>query len=357
MKPSVSSAELQQEQAKQREVVIKFRSDQYTRAWKVGYPVLLAATPLCADRVDITAGFGHHAVTDYPTEWREAVESVYDLGTKTKVHDVRPGSAAERLGIQVGDEWVGLDGSPVPTGKNRFEQLEAKVDAFKLDGRTTISLTFRRGERLIELDLAPDKICDYPIQVQFEKGRGSMVNAFADGKRIVITSGMLRFANDPELAVILGHELAHNIMHHIDKKKQNATAGAITGGLLDILLALGGLNTGGAFSQQGAKIGAQSYSQDFETEAEYVGLYTLALAGYDLDAAPYLWRKMAALAPSSIAYGGTHPTTPERFLRMEKTVEEIQAKQSRGLQLLPEIAPEPAPTSRGKPKTPNDLAS
>ena len=80
-----------------------------------------------------------------------------------------------------------------------------------------------------------------------------------------------------------------------------------------------------------------SNSQGFELEADYVGVYLMALTGLEIETSPDFWRRMATRNPGSIDYAYTHPTAPERFLSMEKVVVEIQEKQSRGEVLKPEI--------------------
>jgi len=54
-------------------------------------------------------------------------------------------------------------------------------------------------------------------------------------------------------------------------------------------------------------------AEDFEREADYVGLYIMALDGWPIDSAPDLWRRMAAQSPGSIKFASSHPTTAERF--------------------------------------------
>jgi hypothetical protein len=45
---------------------------------------------------------------------------------------------------------------------------------------------------------------------------------------------------------------------------------------------------------------------------------------------------MGQESPGSIKYASTHPTSAERFIRLDKTVTEIQAKVASGAPLLPE---------------------
>jgi predicted Zn-dependent protease len=161
-----------------------------------------------------------------------------------------------------------------------------------------------------------------------------MLNAYADGAKIVITTAMMEFAaKDEELANIIAHEYAHNVMRHIDSKKGNAILGTLAGMAIDA--AIGG--GGNAASQLGGNIGAGSYSVDFEKEADYVGLYIFARTGYDPNQAIQFWRKMSQADEMAIDTGVTHPTNPERFVAMKKTIAEINYKQQNGLRLVPEF--------------------
>ena len=59
---------------------------------------------------------------------------------------------------------------------------------------------------------------------------------------------MMRFAvDDTDLAIVVGHELAHNVMTHSSKKMANYVLGSI----VDILAAIYGVNTQGMFGQAG----------------------------------------------------------------------------------------------------------
>ena len=152
-------------------------------------------------------------------------------------------------------------------------------------------------------------------------GNSSEINAYADGERVVITTGMMRFADDLELAVVVGHEIAHNAMDHITAMRSNALWGALAGAVLDGLMGAGGADGGGGLTQLGADAGASRFSQDFEREADYVGLYVLARAGVELSRAPEFWRHMAIANPGSIGLATSHPTSAERFVRLEQALD------------------------------------
>ena len=118
-------------------------------------------------------------------------------------------------------------------------------------------------------------------------------------------------------------------MGHIEAIQTNAMGGM----LLDFLAAGFGVNTQGAFS----KIAAGAYSQEFEAEADHVGLYIMALANYDMTDAPNFWRRMAIEHPTGIDYGVSHPTTPKRFLGLENAITIITEQQTAGIDLAGQV--------------------
>ena len=195
-------------------------------------------------------------------------------------------------------------------------------------GNRSVTMHLERNGRAIDKTLALEPVCDFSVAIENKDA----INAFADGKRIVFTKGMMRFANDQELAIVFGHELAHNLNKHVDAKVQNATVGT----LADILFAVGGVNTRGAFGAAGAG----AYSQDFEREADYVGLYLTARAGHDIAGAGNFWRRMAVEYPSNIkgSYSASHPSPAERFANIEEITSEINRKKSARQPLTPENA-------------------
>lgn len=167
------------------------------------------------------------------------------------------------------------------------------------------------------------------------------LNAHADGQNVVINPGMVDFAtNDTHLSFVIAHEFAHNIMAHIAAQKQNVAIGGIIGTLGDALAQSQGVNTDGMLGDIGAQQGLLHYSPEFEAEADYVGLYILARAGFPIEQAPDFWRIMSMNEPDAIYVTSTHPNNPSRTIAMEKTILEIRNKQAQGQPLLPNIRPE-----------------
>jgi predicted Zn-dependent protease len=182
---------------------------------------------------------------------------------------------------------------------------------------------------------AADNVCAYSYKLDEPN---SSMNAHADGKNIVISPAMMRFAKtDEELAFVLSHETAHNIMTHTGAQTQNAMIGAALGAVADSVAAYNHVSTHGDLSEIGMETGAQMYSAGFEAEADYVGLYILARSGYEVKSVPDFWRRLAAHEPKSVYLASDHPSDPERFVAMDQTIREINMKRRNHQPLLPEM--------------------
>jgi len=180
--------------------------------------------------------------------------------------------------------------------------------------------------------------CLFDVELDKE---GSGFNAYADGSNVVIGRKLMELiTREDHLAFIVAHEFAHNIMNHLQDLQTNVMGGAILGAVLDAAVSgAGGVGTGGGFSKLGAQMGQLSYSPAYEHEADYIGLYIMANAGYNLDEAPNVWRLMAAINPDAIYTRTTHPTTAERLVTMRKVVDEIKQKKIQKQPLIPQMKP------------------
>lgn len=247
---------------------------------------------------------------------------------------VTHGSPAEYAGLWVRDELVQVGTHTVVPGPKAVEELLKYLARVRTDASSDrLPIVVRRSGAETRIELTMDKTCNYRTVVT----RDGELNAYADGSAVFVTSAMMRFADDRELAAVIAHEISHNAMGHIDAKMKNAAFAGFFGLLADVAMAYSGVNTGGYHTNQMMQAGAMIFSQDFENEADYVGMYILARADKPLDGAPNIWRHMAMANPGSIAMASSHPTTAERFVRMEKAIEEIEAKLAAGAELSPEL--------------------
>jgi hypothetical protein len=136
--------------------------------------------------------------------------------------NVVPGSAADRAGLRTGDVLVRLAGSDL----SRFgDELSARrgsyrrVEAFLAQLRGTLSagsadITFRRDGEERVATISADHGCGGEVVVMPEHD----LNAWSDGHYVAVTTRMMEFANtDDELAFVVAHEMAHNILGHSDE--------------------------------------------------------------------------------------------------------------------------------------------
>ena len=260
-------------------------------------------------------------------KYSDIEKEVYEIDDRLLLTYVIPSSSAFKSGLRSNDEIVSINDIKATIDKEKFhkelEKLRAKSDSLKV-------IYKRQGEeRVATFD--PDLICNYPILLV----QNDSVNAFANGSQIGITTGMIRFAEeDEQLGLVIAHELGHNIMDHISKLRTNSLLGTI----VDLAAAYYGVNTQGVFGQAGARM----YSQEFEAEADYVGIYYMERAGYSIDNVADFWRDMAVEHPGSInqSHASTHPATPERFLEINAAIEEIKEKKRLNQQLIPNVSNE-----------------
>lgn len=342
--PAVTAEAISAEALAQQRFVLNQRRAEQKRVLSIHHRLSAANLEFCKT-TSAAIGAMFETVASYPKEFAAAARAS-GVGDQPVVAAVLETSPAETAGLKVGDEVVSLNGAPVkPNAAGVMAVRTAIADA---PGPMTFGV--KRGGEALTIAVTPEQICGYPIALPGEQE----LNAFADGNWIVIPRGMVRFAAlDSELALVIGHEMAHNAMGHMDAQQRNQMAGAIGGALLDgLLLVATGVQTD-AFTRAGASMGAAAYSKGFESEADYVGLYFMARAGYDITDVETFWRRMAAEDPRGITFGSTHPTSAERFVTLAAARDEIRARQLEGASLRPRLKSEkaePAPAGTPSPR-------
>lgn len=156
------------------------------------------------------------------------------------------------------------------------------------------------------------------------------INAFAlPGNKIGVHEGMFRvFANQDQLATVVGHEIGHLQADH-SHERMNAQLSADWGlSILHYLMRLGGIEYAaeiGAALGLGVEYGlVLPYSRNHELEADRLGLITMAEAGYEPAEAVDFWRRMdTATAGRPPQFLATHPAPEARIEAIEAMLPEI----------------------------------
>ncbi len=165
----------------------------------------------------------------------------------------------------------------------------------------------------------------WEIQVFADRG----VNAFVlPGRKIGVLEGMVRTAgSEGELAAVIGHEIGHLQAEH---SRERLTAEVARGWIeraVQFVLTLGDVPYAeeiGAALGVGVEFGVlRPYSRNQELEADRLGLFTMAKAGYDPREAVTLWRRMERVGGGGPAILSTHPAPAARIKAIEAIIPEI----------------------------------
>ena len=147
------------------------------------------------------------------------------------------------------------------------------------------------------------------------------LNAFCmPGGKIMFYSGLIRQLNltDDEIAVVMGHEIAHALREHSREQVSQAMAAQ---GAIGIGAALLGLGEGSADLAGTAyeSLIATKFSRVDESEADRIGLELAARAGYNPRAGVSIWQKMmkANQGGRPPEFLSTHPAETNRIAQIE----------------------------------------
>jgi hypothetical protein len=193
---------------------------------------------------------------------------------------------AQRAGLEEGDVVVRIDGKRVGDPE---DVRGLRVDSVRSDFE--IEFERERARRVVTVEHVPG--CEEAPSLCLH----DRVNAWASYHRTLVTTAMMRFVrSDDELANVVGHELAHNVLQHRGARRH-------------------------------------------EEEADYLGSYFAARAGYDPGRAIDFWKRYATRDLAGMLHHAkrSHPTYPARIQALEAALREIREKQERGEPLMPRV--------------------
>ena len=144
------------------------------------------------------------------------------------------------------------------------------------------------------------------------------------GGQIAFYEGIMPVCGDDNgIAIVMGHEIAHAVAQHGNERMSQ-----------QLLINMGGMALSEAMktkkeeAQQlalvvfgvGTNVGLSlPYSRTHETEADELGLYFMAMAGYDPQTAPAFWERMeAAGGDRPPEFLSTHPDPSNRIKDLNK---------------------------------------
>ncbi len=158
------------------------------------------------------------------------------------------------------------------------------------------------------------------------------VNAFCmPGGKVVVFTGILKVTqNEDALAVVMGHEVAHALANHGNERMSQMLAAQL--GLTSLQVAMANkpaqtrelvLAAAGVGAQVGVLL---PFSRKHESEADEIGLYLMAMAGYNPEEAAPFWGRMNRLGGANPPeFLSTHPDPARRSEQLKALVPRARA--------------------------------
>lgn len=165
---------------------------------------------------------------------------------------------------------------------------------------------------------------------EFNLVNDNQVNAFCmPGGKIVVYEGLMNLvASEDELAVVVGHEVAHAVAKHSNERMSQQMLTEYGAQILSAAVS----EKSAAIQSMAAQVyglGAQygltlPFSRKHELEADYMGLILMTIAGYNPDVAIGFWQKMSADGQQVPEFMSTHPSDAKRIREIEKELPKIK---------------------------------
>ena len=213
---------------------------------------------------------------------------------------VAKNSPAEEEGIKEKDIILSVDGHEV---RDDIRNLLSKAS------RTgVLKLKVLRHDKELEIEVTGTKICGYAVQPLVSP----FPTAYADGSKIFITLAALNFIRDEsELAFLIGHELAHNILHYKGEKVGEENFFPISVQDKPAIRRIGDI-----FIWE---------SQSKESEADRLGVEYSYKAGYNPYSAANYFRRLSTYMPELIEGSAfnIHPGNAARSYNLDRVAEQL----------------------------------
>jgi len=278
------------------------------RVAAIGHRLAVANLDLCTQRMNLP-GFAVHDLSQYGADFRAAAISAFGLDAGPGVLALVPGSGAERDGLHLDDILLSIDGrslAPVQSQRSRtFDRMAEILDALEAafaDGAAEIVV--RRAGQSVSLHIGSEPGC----ATRFQLIPARRLNAQADGRYVQVTTAIASYvADDNELAAVIAHEFAHNVLgHRVRLDQQHVSRGF--------------------FANFGSNAGR---IRETEAEADRFSIYLLDRAGYDPEAAVRFWERFGRRGLNFLG-SPTHPNWQRRIELLRNEIAAVRAARARG---------------------------
>jgi predicted Zn-dependent protease len=197
----------------------------------------------------------------------------------------------------------------------------------------------QRVRGLVQRLAQAGKVDSHPWNV-FVLDDARVINAAATrGNYLFVWTGMLRIAQrDGELATVVAHELGHLLANHTQPTAAEEaneimarTSGRIAGQIVAMDPYYGPLAQLAAVvvTEAVKAIAVNPESQRLETEADHIGFFLMADAGFDPHDALAFWSAMSRTAsstPAGLSFLNSHPDSEDRLEALQALLPEALAR-------------------------------
>lgn len=191
--------------------------EQDARVAQIAYRLAIAGRTRCPALQPATGLVLQH-LSQFQLTDRAAISAALPLTRGPGVIVVVPDSPAGKAGIRPGDVLLAVQGAALPQEADLAAPFDARRAHARADTITDLlstasplTVTLLREDAEKSVRLTPLPACPSHVHL----ARSAQRNAFADGRHVFLTTGVLALLhNDDELAFIIAHEMAHNILGH-----------------------------------------------------------------------------------------------------------------------------------------------
>jgi len=202
-----------------RPMSVRALAAQEVRLATIAYRIA-AANPHACSTPETLTGLVLHDLLRYDASIRPAVSSAFSLNGGFGVLQIVPNSVAAEAGLQVDDEILAVGQYSVedqqalkrPKSYQRMEWFQAVVRSALKYGKT--ELRVRRAGTIMNISLRAQYGCGGLLTLS----NSPTMNAWADGRHVVVTTGMNSLSrSEDEIAFVIAHEMAHNMLGHSER--------------------------------------------------------------------------------------------------------------------------------------------
>lgn len=271
-----------------------------TRVISIGYRLIAANAPFCSETI-WSAGWQLHALDDYGGY--ENAAKAYNLKQGFDgIAAIAANGPAAQAGLNAGDSLTLTPQQKLLSdGKIKTNDQASFLKAYPVTNaaKPKTSMTVKRtGPVAGEVEIMVTPTCPSRFQVEPSRQRG----ASADGEMVTITTRLAELTrDDDELAAILAHEIAHNLLRH----PQRLEAAQISRGIL------------GAIGDDANKI------KQTEIEADRLSIWLMANAGYNPQGAIRFWTFYGKKFGKGIFSAPTHYRWKKRVALFEEEIAKL----------------------------------